>query len=195
MKFVLIGSSEIGKTSLAWRYKYDEFPEYLNSTIGIDVQIIKYPMFNHTIQVLLWDTAGQERFHALSPAFYRDSIGIFLCFDFGNRQSFLDIPKWMESMLMFIPENAKITLIGLKSDLKDKKVSMLEAKMFAKNHYINFFPVSAKTGENVGKIFTSMVEEIYTDYMNGKIIPKENLGGFRVEKPKKQRRYSCFWWQ
>ena len=170
LKYILIGNSGIGKSSLAWRYKYEYFQEFFNSTVGVDVQVKHYDIFNTHIQILLWDTAGQERFHSISSAFYRDSIAVFLCFDHTDRKSFEDLPKWLDMMLDQLPEYYHITLIGLKSDLKDQyKVSELEAKTFAKKHQMEFYSVSAKTGENVEKIMLKITERIYADYHQGKI--------------------------
>jgi len=196
MKFVLIGNACTGKSSLAWRYKFDEFRDYLVSTIGVDVQTKKYQLFNDTVNVLLWDTAGQEKFKSLCPAFYRDSVGIFLCFDFTDRQSYEDISKWMELMLPYLPKYVNINLIGLKSELKEQyEVSELEAIAFARKHCMDFYPVSAKTGENVEKIFLNNVEKIFADYKGKKFIPEERLGGFRIQKESKNDRYkyNCFW--
>jgi small GTP-binding protein len=197
LKYILIGNSGIGKSSLAWRYKFNEFREYFVSTVGVDVQTISYPMFSTKIEILLWDTAGQERFHSISSAFYRDSIAIFLCFDHTDRKSFEDIPKWMNMMIDQLPDYYQIILVGLKNDKKDNiQVTKLEAELFAKKHYMTFYSVSAKTGENVDKMMRNMTELIYTDYHQNRIPIKERLGGIRIqkEKSKKVRRYSCFGW-
>jgi len=197
LKYILIGNSGCGKTTLAWRYKFDEFREYLTTTVGVDIQTLSYPMFNTKIEILLWDTAGQEKFQSISASFYRDSLGFFLCFDHTNRKSFEDIPKWMDLMMDYLPEYYQIVLVGLKNDKKDKiQVTNLEAKTFAKKHFMTFYSVSAKTGENLDKLFREVTEQIYVDYNQNRIPIKERLGGIRVQKPKpkKDRRYSCWGW-
>lgn len=195
LKYILLGNSDVGKTSLAWRYKFEDFREFFVSTIGVDVQVKSYPMFNTDIQILLWDTAGQEKFQSICSAFYRDSIVVFLCFDYSNRKSFEDIPKWIDLMLEHLPKYHQIVLVGLKNDLKNKKVTELEAKTFAKKHCMEFYSVSAKTGENVEKMFMNITERIYADYRLNKIEIPENLGGIKIQKEKKKKRgYSCLWW-
>lgn len=194
LKYILIGDSDVGKTSLAWRYKFEDFRDYFVSTIGVDVQVKSYQMFSTNINILLWDTAGQEKFQSLSSAFYRDSIAVFLCFDYSNRKSFEDIPKWIDLMIDQLPDYYQIVLVGLKNDLKNKKVSELEAKTFAKRHGMEFYSVSAKTGENVEKMFMNITERIYADYRMNKIKIPEILGGIKIQKEKKKRTYSCLWW-
>ena len=197
MKFVLIGNSGCGKTTLAWRYKFEEYREFFNMTVGVDVQTKTYPMFSTDLKILLWDTAGQERFQSISAAFYRDSIAVFLCFDHTDRKSFQDIEKWLSLMLDYLPDYVQIVLVGLKKDLVDKiQVSELEARTFARSHHMTFYSVSSKTGENVDKIFLDTATQIYCDYKAGKIEIKERMGGLRVQEEKdksKRYRYSCLW--
>lgn len=69
MKFILIGNSSVGKTALAWRYKYDTFIDYNDTTIGVDVQTKHYELLNDKVDVLLWDTAGQEQFQSIANLF------------------------------------------------------------------------------------------------------------------------------
>ncbi len=193
MKFILIGNSSIGKSTLAWRYKFENFKEYFNSTIGVDVQTKSYDIFSNKIEILLWDTAGQEKFQAISSSFYRDSIAVFLCFDFTNRKSFEDIPKWMNLMIPYLPDYCHIVLVGLKNEIKNKTVSELEAKIFAKKHQMKFYSVSSKTGENIENMFIKTAESIMVDYKNNLIQLHERSGGLRVKDDKK-RRYSCWPW-
>lgn len=195
LKYILIGNANSGKTCLAWRYKFDEFYDSLKSTVGVDVQTKTYPMFNNQIKVLLWDTAGQEKFHSLSCAFYRDSICVFLCFDHTNRKSFMDISKWLDTMLSHLPKYAQIVLVGLKNDMSFK-VTHEEAENFAKHHNMKYYSVSAKTGHNIEKMFRQISEEIYIDYLNGRISISANSGGIRIQNSKQQKqrfRYKCIW--
>lgn len=193
MKFILVGNTSVGKTSLTWRYKFDEFRENLNPTIGVDVQTKTYPMFSTEVKILLWDTAGQERFNSISSVFYRDSIGVFVCFDHTNRQSFRDVEQWLDLILDNIPEYAHIILVGLKKDLFDNiQVSVEEAQKFAEKHSMIFYSVSSKTGENIETMFMNTAEQIYCDVKMGRINIEEDVGGLRIqEEPKK--RYSCLW--
>ena len=54
-----------------------------------------------------------------------------------------------------------MVLVGNKSDLNEsRKVSFQEGQEMAKNNHLMFFETSAKTGENVDKIFEDSAKEI-----------------------------------
>ena len=66
-----------------------------------------------------------------------------------------------------------MVLVGNKSDLEDyRQVTFKEGEEMAKNNNIMFFETSAKTGENVEKIFEDSAKEI-----NNKI----NQGYYDIE--------------
>lgn len=65
-KFVIIGSSSVGKSSILKRFADDSFEESYISTIGIDFRF-KYDFVNarsmhinqEYVKLQIWDTAGQ----------------------------------------------------------------------------------------------------------------------------------------
>lgn len=194
MKFVLIGNSGIGKTSLARRFKYDDYIDFNTSTIGVDVQLKTYHLFDNDVNVLLWDTAGQERFKSISSTFYRDSVCVFICFDHTNRKSFDDISNWLSNMLPFLPKYSNIVLVGLKTDLEcNFQVSELEAKTFAKKHFMSYYPISSKTGKNVERLFLNQVENIYSDILNHKFEIPIHLGGIKIKNKNNNKRRGYCW--
>lgn len=190
MKFILIGNSNIGKSSLLYKFKNKQFIPYIPSTNGVDMESISYNMLQHNFQIIIWDTCGQENFQKLAPIFYKDIIGIFLCFDFGNRKSFLDIKNWLNMISIHFPKHGKIILVGLKSDLKHKAISLDEAEVFAIKNKFDFYTISSQK-DNCDNIFLNTVGDIYNDYLNGKIKSNNSLGGFRVTT-RKQTRSCCF---
>ena len=60
MKFIILGDSSVGKTSLLLRFSNNIFNEERLPTIGIDYKIKKLQINNKIVKVEVWDTAGTE---------------------------------------------------------------------------------------------------------------------------------------
>ena len=58
-KFLLIGDSGIGKTSILSRFSDNEFLTNFIPTIGVDFKIKTIELNGKTIKLQLWDTAGK----------------------------------------------------------------------------------------------------------------------------------------
>ena len=96
-KFILVGNSRVGKTSLTNRCVFDEYEE--NEVPTRICQVVPMPSFNvegtdDWIQAHIWDTLGQEKFHSLAPLFFRRSVGAFLVYDVTCLESFRAVDKW-----------------------------------------------------------------------------------------------------
>jgi len=57
----LVGNSDVGKTCLIRKYKFQdafEIPKSKISTLGIENQVMKLKINNMLVKVVLWDPAG-----------------------------------------------------------------------------------------------------------------------------------------
>ncbi len=59
LKFLIVGDSGVGKTSLLTRYCEDKFHTDFLSTIGVDFKVKKLETETHQVILNIWDTAGQ----------------------------------------------------------------------------------------------------------------------------------------
>ncbi|XP_059148693.1 ras-related protein Rab-26-like [Physella acuta] len=90
MKVILLGDSDVGKTSLLTRFSQGYFhicyqmiiPEYSNK--DVDVSGVK-------VKLQIWDTAGQGRYRVIREGYYRDVAGIVIVFDLTSKSSFDNI--------------------------------------------------------------------------------------------------------
>ena len=76
LKFLVLGDTGVGKTSILTRYVEDRFSSTFSTTVGVDFcqKKIKHTTGDGTtlnVQLQLWDTAGQERFRSLTSSFFR----------------------------------------------------------------------------------------------------------------------------
>ena len=68
---ILIGDSDVGKTSLITRYIKGNLPKTKGPTIGVEfaTKIIPLPS-GVTVKAQIWDTAGQEKYRAMTKAYH-----------------------------------------------------------------------------------------------------------------------------
>ena len=162
IKLLLIGESGAGKTSLLLRYDRNTFSDVFISTIGIDFKIKYIVIDKKHIKLQIWDTAGQERFKTITSSYYRGSHGVFIVYDITNRISFNNATKWINDISNNIYIDVVKILIGNKCDLSERRaVTTIEGQTLANSYGIQFFETSAKTGENIEKIFETIATNIY----------------------------------
>ena len=88
LKFLVVGDSGVGKTSLLVRYCDDTFQTDYLSTIGVDFKIKRIEHNNQQITMNIWDTAGQERFRNITKSFYKGANGIVLTYSIIDPNSY-----------------------------------------------------------------------------------------------------------
>ncbi|XP_004639099.1 ras-related protein Rab-27A [Octodon degus] len=172
IKFLALGDSGVGKTSVLCQYTDGKFNSKFITTVGIDFRE-KRVVYRATgpdgavgrgqrIHLQLWDTAGQERFRSLTTAFFRDAMGFLLLFDLTNEQSFLNVRNWISQLQTHAYcDNPDIVLCGNKSDLEDQRaVEEEEARALAEKYGIPYFETSAADGTNISPAIEALLDLI-----------------------------------
>lgn len=160
-KIVLLGDLAVGKTSIINQFMYGTFDHMHQPTIGIDFLSQTMYLDDRTIRLQLWDTAGQERFRALIPSYIRDSSVAVIVYDVTNRQSFLDVDKWIEDVRNERGTDVIIMVAGNKIDLTEKRVVTLEeGDSKAADLNVMHIEVSAKAGVNIKTLFRRLAQEL-----------------------------------
>ena len=73
------------------------------------------------VDAQLWDTAGQEEFERIRVLGYENTTCFVVCFSVVDDITFVNVKKtWLPEIRRHRPE-AKILLVGNKSDLRRKK--------------------------------------------------------------------------
>jgi Ras-related protein Rab-18 len=162
LKILLVGDSNVGKTSLLLRFTIDDFKENIRSTVGVDLKVKLVTINGKKLKVTLWDTAGQERFRTLTSAYYRGAHGIILVYSISERETFTNLRRWIEEVDAYSTnENAVRMLVGNKSDQEqDRQVSKDEGIALAREMGMLFIEASAKTKEGVSFAFEELLRKI-----------------------------------
>jgi len=95
LKLLLVGNSNVGKSSLLMRFADDEFTDEFRSTIGVDFKVRTIQFQNKVVKLQIWDTAGQERFQTITSSYYRGCHGILLVYDSTDFDSFFGLEEWI----------------------------------------------------------------------------------------------------
>lgn len=162
-KILIIGDTNVGKTSLLIRSQEDVFREDTKNTVGIDFTQKTFIDNGKRYDLAIWDTAGQERFRSVTKAYYRDAHAAFLVFDVTDPESLQHIRDWHKSLMDNLKEhsnNAKpiVILIGNKSDYRPI-VKREDINQIVQDLQIPIYiSTSAKTGEHVDKMFRSLLD-------------------------------------
>jgi Ras-related protein Rab-1A len=150
----LLGEAGVGKTSLLTRFCDNSFKERYNNTIGVDFRVITLKYKNIISKIHIWDTAGQERFRSLALNYINNSQGFIFVYDITNRESFNNVENWVNLALEKNNKNICNFLVGNKTDKEaERKVSVKEGEILAKEKNFFFLETSAKTDDNVQKLF------------------------------------------
>ena len=160
LKIAFLGNSGVGKSLLIKRYIDKDIPqEFVNSTIGVDLQHVPLEIGNQLVILRIVDPAGQERFDSIAPSLFRGSHGAFLVYDISEPRTFTDLPKHMTFIGTACGENVTVMLIGNKKDLR-RRVEFERAKSFADLQGMDYLEVSAMTLENLEEMFERLASSI-----------------------------------
>ena len=174
-KIILIGNSGVGKTSITNNALKNIFFESYRATIGMEIFSLFVKVNHKIIKLQIWDTCGQEIYRSLITNFYRNSSLAVIVYSIDKKTSFKDIDLWLKELRLYSSPDIKIILIGNKSDLEDRREVTYEegAKYLEDDRIMSFYETSAKTGDNVKKLFEEIGIELYKDYKTYK--PDETL--------------------
>lgn len=195
-KILILGNSDVGKSSISVRYIDNEFSNSPIITMGSDFKAKNVKIDDKIIRCQIWDSGGQERFHTITSSYYRGAHGIIIVYDIIDNKSFTAVNQWLQEINLYANENVCKMVLGNKCDLSDcaigRAVKFDEGKKFADNHKMSFFEVSAKDGTNIDQAFLKILSDIKSIYPEPEIIkPEENITIPINKSAKKNRKCFC----
>ena len=194
LPLMLLGDSQVGKSSLLLRLTGNQFNDSQLTTVGKESYIMQVNLHGYDLKMKIWDTAGQERFKSMSDQVIKTSDAVILVYSISDRKSFDALDKWLTKINEASDISKKpIIIIGNKSDLGEDKreVTYEEGENFAKSKGYNFYETSAKTGSNIHEAFNDIFEQLYK-ILEGEITGKDKVDkGITLGFQKKKKRGCC----
>lgn len=192
MKMIIIGDTNVGKTSFLLRAVEEPFPETYIQTIGVEIKLKALYDEQGTTKTQLWDVAGHERFRNIVKCYYKGTCAAIILFDITNLESFLNVEKWLGEYKNVYPDK-KILLVGNKCDLEDKRaVSFDVAQQYATTHQMKYIENSAKETTNAKGIIEDFIREVRNESFDLNSLRDKDDGTITLKKfLNKNSNFSC----
>jgi small GTP-binding protein len=176
-KICLLGDCSVGKTSLIRRFVSDKFEERYAPTFGTNItkktMMIPYPEFNRKVELtlLIWDIMGNpgnkfesyiEQYQHFVPhnRYFLNAKGAIVVCDITRENTFKNLKKWVQYLFGFCGQ-VPVLVVGNKIDMIEKKeIETSTIHDFAKEYNGESTLTSAKTGDNVEKMFYTIGDMI-----------------------------------
>ena len=150
---VIMGDSLVGKTSILERFCNDFFKKekYANNSLQIYKKIFIYNKKKYLIK--FWDPPSFiDNCNNSEINMFNNCDGILYVCSYDNSASLVHINTWYQFLTQYIDLSTKeMALIVNKKDLSEENKTINENQIDKKSKdlQLQFFEISAKTGENV----------------------------------------------
>jgi len=173
----------VGKSALTLQFMYDEFVEDYEPTKA-DSYRKKVVLDGEEVQIDILDTAGQEDYAAIRDNYFRSGEGFLCVFSTTEEDSFQATQDFREQILRVKGDNnIPFILVGNKADLVgSRQVQQGTAGGKAAEWQVPYVETSAKTRENVDKVFYDLMREIRSRKVQD---DSQGQQGQRIKKKKK----------
>lgn len=140
------------------RYVSSLFDDKYLTTIGVKVDKKNLSVGKNDMQLMIWDLAGEDGYNTVKTSYLRGSSGYILVVDGTRPQSLataLELQKKITDTVGIIPGVIALN----KADLTEQWAldEAAEAALAADN---KIFRTSAKTGDNVELLFSTLAEDM-----------------------------------
>ncbi|XP_029396753.1 dnaJ homolog subfamily C member 27 [Mus pahari] len=170
IKVISMGNAEVGKSCIIKRYCEKRFVSKYLATIGIDYGVTKVQVRDREIKVNIFDMAGHPFFFEVRNEFYKDTQGVILVYDVGQKDSFDALDSWLAEMKQELGphgnmDNIVFVVCANKIDCsKHRCIDESEGRLWAESRGFLYFETSAQTGEGINEMFQVTREEVNKAY-------------------------------
>jgi len=159
-RVAVLGDGGVGKTALAVQFTLNCFVETYDPTIE-DAYRKQLVVDNRMCFVEVIDTAGQEEYATLRDQWVREGQGFILVYSIASRSTFERLEIFRQSMRRVKRGDPIFMLVGNKCDKTyEREVSKEEGAALARQFGCEFIETSAKTAQNVERLFMNLVRSL-----------------------------------
>lgn len=159
-RVAVLGDGGVGKTALAVQFTLNCFVETYDPTIE-DAYRKQLIVDNRMCFVEVIDTAGQEEYATLRDQWVREGQGFILVYSIASRSTFDRLEVFRQSMRRVKRGDPIFMLVGNKCDKTyEREVSKEEGAALARQFGCEFIETSAKTAQNVERLFMNLVRAL-----------------------------------
>ena len=155
-KVIIIGTTNVGKTSILLRLMNDTTPiDNIEHTINLSCHSINYIAKNKiSVDLCYWDTAGQERFESIGPMYYQYANAAIAVMDSSDIQTFEKAKNYIETFKNSsgYQSDSLIVLVANKIDLLDDDdidSTLINVSGWCEDNQYFFFKTSALNGSGI----------------------------------------------
>jgi small GTP-binding protein len=153
-KICLIGDFSVGKTSLLQRFVNNIFSDDCLTTIGVK---IASKIVGET-KLVIWEIAGRDGLSSINVNYLVGAAGVVLVCDVTRASTFEALALQWQAVVDRIGEVPMVVAVN-KSDDDQWQVSERQIDEFRQRGW-QFFNTSAKTGQNVQRIFKELLSKV-----------------------------------
>ena len=165
IKIIMVGSINVGKTSLVTKYATGKIPGKKESTKNASFVNKMKTINGIKFEIKLWDTAGQEKYKSLTKLFIKDAKIAILVYSIDNEESFKDLDEWLKLIKgVNDKDNIIYGVLANKSDLESENTLCDEkGKEYAKKIGAMWRKTSAVT-DGIG--IENYIDDLFLKYHN-----------------------------
>eukprot|EP00357_Protocruzia_adherens_P008360 CAMPEP_0114992236 /NCGR_PEP_ID=MMETSP0216-20121206/11825_1 /TAXON_ID=223996 /ORGANISM="Protocruzia adherens, Strain Boccale" /LENGTH=257 /DNA_ID=CAMNT_0002355671 /DNA_START=435 /DNA_END=1208 /DNA_ORIENTATION=- len=155
MKILLLGDSQVGKTSIVRTFLRKPTKGNVARTVGIDYFCKTISVDDKKVKLGLWDTSGLNHFEFVTRKHYQGAKGIVIVVDLSREDGLKNVNHWLEEVRS-VNESFVGILIGNKND-KERKISYDEGKEAATSLGLTYYETSCWDIDAVQSSFLGLI--------------------------------------
>jgi small GTP-binding protein len=178
-KLVILGNSEVGKSSILRRFVYNSYLTNPVKTRGLDTCTKNTEVDGKKVSLQIWDTAGEEAYRAINNIYLRQAAACIVVYDLTNDTSYNDLDYWLEEINAAI-DDPIVAIAGNKKDLeKERVVTLQTARRYCEDKGVIFRETSAKDNIGVTELFEDVCRSVISKMYGNQ---KPNITSFHLNE-------------